>query len=217
VPFAERAYREIRRRILDNELPAGTTLLEQELAELLNMSRTPVREAMVRLAEDGMVEIRPRHGMRVLPVSADDMQEIYQILTALEAEAAEEIARRGLAPEQIEALRGAVAEMEHALEADDLVRWAKADERFHRLLLESCPNRRLRGIVSQFWDQSHRVRMLTLRLRPKPVTSNADHLALVQALEQGDAEGARRIHREHRVRHGRMLVEILKTHGLTQL
>jgi DNA-binding GntR family transcriptional regulator len=59
--------------------------------------------------------------------------------------------------------------------------------------------------------------MLTLRLRPKPVTSNADHLALVEAIERGDAEGARRIHREHRVRHGRMLVEILRTYGLTQL
>jgi DNA-binding GntR family transcriptional regulator len=217
VPFAERAYRELRQRILDNELAAGTVLLEQELAALLGMSRTPVREAMVRLAEEGMVEIRPRHGMRVLPVSADDMQEIYQVLTALEAEAAEEIARRGLPPAEIAALRETVIEMEDALEADDLVRWAKGDERFHRLLLENCPNRRLRGLVSQFWDQSHRVRMLTLRLRPRPVTSNADHLALVEAIERGDGEGARRIHRDHRVRHGRMLVEILRTHGLTQL
>jgi DNA-binding GntR family transcriptional regulator len=217
MPFAERAYRELRRRILDNELTAGRVLLEQEMASLLGMSRTPVREAMVRLAEEGMVEIRPRHGMRVLPVSADDMQEIYQVLTALEAEAAEEIARRGLPPAKIETLRGAVIEMEQALAADDLVRWAKGDERFHRLLLENCPNRRLRGLVSQFWDQSHRVRMLTLRLRPRPVTSNADHFALVEAIERGDAAGARRIHREHRVRHGRMLVEILRTHGLTQL
>lgn len=217
VPFAERAYREIRRRILDNELTAGSVLLEQELASLLTMSRTPVREAMVRLADEGMVEIRPRHGMRVLPVSAEDMQEIYQILTALEAEAAEEIARKGLAPEQITELRDAVAAMEHALEVDDLVLWARGDERFHRLLLEACPNRRLRSLVSQFWDQSHRVRLVTLRLRPKPVDSNVDHLALVDAIERGDGEGARRIHREHRVRNGRMLVDILRTHGLTQL
>jgi DNA-binding GntR family transcriptional regulator len=71
VPFAERAYRELHRRIPDNDLAAGTVLLEQELASLLSMSRTPVREAMVRLAEEGMVEIRPRHGMRILPVSAE--------------------------------------------------------------------------------------------------------------------------------------------------
>ena len=73
---AERAHAEIKRRILNNELPAGHQILEQDLAELLDMSRTPVREAMVRLAEEGMVEIRPRHGLRVLPLSAADMQEI---------------------------------------------------------------------------------------------------------------------------------------------
>src|ERR1035437_1266105 len=65
-PLAEQAYREIKRRILDNEFSPGTTILEQELALLLRMSRTPVREAAVRLAEEGLVEVRPRHGMRGL-------------------------------------------------------------------------------------------------------------------------------------------------------
>lgn len=217
IPFAERAYRELKRRILDNELGAGTALLEQEVATLLDMSRTPVREAMVRLAKEGMIEIRPRHGMRVLPVSAQDMAEIYQILTALEAEAAEEIARQGVTAEALQALRDALDLMEQALAADDLVAWARADDRFHRLILENCPNRRLRALVAQFWDQSYRVRMITLRLRPRPVDSNAAHRALVEAIAKGDAEAARSIHREHRVQAGQMLVDILKTHGLTQL
>jgi DNA-binding GntR family transcriptional regulator len=71
IPLAEQAYRELKRRILDNELAPGAVLLEQELASLLGMSRTPVREAMVRLEKEGAVEIRPRHGMRVLPISAE--------------------------------------------------------------------------------------------------------------------------------------------------
>ncbi|HVL70558.1 MAG TPA: GntR family transcriptional regulator [Beijerinckiaceae bacterium] len=217
VSLTARAYAEIRRRILDNEMPAGTLMLEQELAELLQMSRTPVREALILLAKEGMVEVRPRHGMRVLPVSADDMEEIYQILTALEADAAGEIARQGLPEAQVAALKAAVAEMDAALAADDLVRWARGDAAFHRILMESCPNRRLRALVYQFWDQSHRVRMLTLRLRPKPVSSNQDHLALVEAIERRDADTARAIHREHRIRNGRMLVRLLREHGLTQL
>jgi DNA-binding GntR family transcriptional regulator len=212
-----RAYAEIRRRILENELPAGSLMLEQELAALLKMSRTPVREALIRLENEGMVEVRPRHGMRVLPVSADDMEEIYAVLTALEADAAAEIARRGLKPADLVALKDAVHDMEVALQRDDLHAWAKGDEHFHRVLIECCPNRRLRAVVYQFWDQAHRVRMLTLRLRPKPTTSNEDHLALVEAIERGDADLARAIHREHRVRNGRMLVELLRRHGLTQL
>jgi DNA-binding GntR family transcriptional regulator len=212
-----RAYAEIRRRILENELPAGSLMLEQELAELLQMSRTPVREALIRLENEGMVEVRPRHGMRVLPVSADDMEEIYAILTALESDAAAEIARTGLPPEDLAALKQAVRDMDLALERDDLLAWARGDERFHRVLIECCPNRRLRAVVYQFWDQAHRVRMLTLRLRPKPATSNQDHLALVEAIERGDADLARAIHREHRIRNGRMLVDLLRRHGLTHL
>lgn len=217
VSLTARAYAEIRRRILDNELPAGSLMLEQELAELLQMSRTPVREALIRLENEGMVEVRPRHGMRVLPVSADDMEEIYAILTALESDAAAETARKGLGHEDLAELRNAVKEMDVALERDDLVAWARADEHFHRVLIECCPNRRLRTLVYQFWDQAHRVRMLTLRLRPKPTTSNKDHLALVEAIERQEPDLARTIHREHRIQNGRMLVEILRQHGLTQL
>jgi DNA-binding GntR family transcriptional regulator len=217
ITMAERAYRELKHRILENHFPAGTIMLEQELAGLLAMSRTPVREAMVRLAREGMIDIRPRHGMRVLPVSADDMREIYEILTALEAEAAGQIARDGAPPRRIAELEDAVAQMETSLDADDLVAWARADDRFHRLILATCKNNRLKAIIEQFWDQSHRVRMLTLRLRPKPTGSNTDHRALVDAIARRDPDEAQRIHHEHRAKNGRMLVELLERHGLTQL
>ncbi len=214
---ADRAYAEVKRRILDNEMPAGYQILEQELAEMLDMSRTPVREAMIRLAEEGMVEIRPRHGLRVLPLSASDMQEIYHILIALESSAAQLVAERGLNGDQLGQLRAAVTDMDRALAADDLRGWAAADERFHMLLVEYCGNARLRALVGTFWDQSHRARMATLRLRPKPLDSNKDHAAVVEAITRGDAEAAREIHRQHRIRAGQILVSLLKEHGLTQL
>ena len=214
---AERVYRELKRRVLDNELSPGQSYLEQELAALLGVSRTPVREAMVRMAKEGMVEIRPRHGLRVLPVSADDMREIYEILTALESEAAELVARQGLPPDRLAAMRAAVTDMDRALAEDDLSAWAAADELFHRLLIDSCQNSRLRDLVYQFWDQAHRVRLVTLRLRPKPETSNKDHLELVEAIARQDAGEAREIHRAHRIRAGAMLVDLLRHHGLRSL
>lgn len=217
VMSADRAYAEIKRRILDNEMPAGFQVLEQELAAMLDMSRTPVREAMVRLADEGMVEIRPRHGMRVLPVSVDDMREIYEILSSLEPTAAERVARRGLSDTETAQLGQAVDEMDAALDADDLSRWAAADERFHLLLVDFSGNRRLRALVGTFWDQAHRARMATLRLRPRPTASNADHAAVVDAIARRDPEAARRIHHEHRLRSGRMLVELLERYGINQL
>jgi len=213
----QRAYNELKRRILDNEMPAGYQALEQELAELLGMSRTPVREALIRLANEGMVEVRPRHGMRVLPISAQDMREIYDVLTSLESTAAELVARNGLSQERLETLNGAVRDMDDALGADDMIAWAEADERFHALLVEYCGNERLRAMVRTCWDQAHRVRIATLRMRPKPLDSNKEHAEVVDAIARGDADAARRIHRNHRVRAGRMLVDLLNTHGIRQL
>ncbi len=217
ISSSERAYREIKRRILDAEFAPGAAVLEEELAKLLDMSRTPVREAMIQLAKEGMIEIRPRHGMRVLSISAADMKEIYQTLTGLEAVAADIVAGEGLKPSSLETLRGAVKDMDKALALDDLRAWAAADELFHSTLVEATNNRRLIQLVGQLWDQAHRARMLTLHLRPKPTSSNRDHEALVAAIEKRDAESARRIHYEHRARAGAMLVSVLNKLGVKQI
>jgi len=210
----ERAYRELKRLLLDNDLRPGALLLEQEVATLLGMSRTPARAAMIRLAEEGFLEIRPRHGMRVLPVSAADMREIYDILTGLESEAADLVARRGLTDAQLQTLRKAVTRMDRALAKDDLRSWAIADEDFHRTLIDACGNKRLQTLIFQYWDQAHRARLATLQLRPKPTSSNADHMALVNAIAAKDPGLARNIHREHRVRNGAVLVALLENLGL---
>ncbi len=215
--YSDQAYSLLRRKILDNEISAGFQATEQEIAQALGMSRTPVREALVRLANEGLVEVRPRHGMRVLPVSGEDMREIYEILTGLETVAAESVARMGLSDAQAAGLEQAVADMDEALAREDLRAWAEADERFHMLLVDFCGNRRLRSLVGTYWDQAHRVRMITLRLRPKPTKSSQDHADLLDALRRRDGEAARRIHRKHREGSGEMLIEILETHGLTAL
>jgi len=217
VSQTERAYDQIKRRILENDMAAGFQVLEQELAQMLDMSRTPVREALIRLAEEGMVEVRPRHGMRVLPVSADDMREIYEILTSLESTAAELAAARGVTDAELAELKQAVTDMDAALEQDDLRKWAEADEKFHMLLVKFSNNERLHTLVNSFWEQTHRVRLVTLRLRPKPTYSNKDHAAVIDAIAKGDREAARRLHHRHRVKSGNMLVALLKEHGLTQL
>lgn len=214
--LAERAYRELKRRILDGLIPVGQQFMEQEVAELLDMSRTPTREALLRLANEGLIEIRPRHGMRIKPISIDDMLEIYDVLTALESTAAGLAATRGLSKGDIADLQKAVADMDAALADDDLDAWAEADERFHRLLVELSGNERIQGLVKTFIDQAHRVRMVTLRLRPKPTASNKDHRAVVRAIVKGDAGKARQIHFQHRERSGKLLASLLLEHGLNQ-
>jgi len=211
------AYREIRRQILENEMPAGFQITEQDLAARLHVSRTPAREALLRLAGEGLVEIWPRHGMRVKRVSVEDVREIYEILTALESTAAALAARRKPPKELIAAMRASIKDMDTALKNDNLKAWAMADERFHRLLTEASGNSRFVEIVDTYFGQAHRLRMMTLALRPKPVRSNRDHEAVVKAIAKGDAKAAERIHRDHRMRSAGMMIDLLTRHGLSYL
>lgn len=208
-PLSHSTYAALRRQILDGVLASGAMALEGELAASLGVSRTPVRQALVRLADEGLIELRPRHGMRVRPIAAADMAEIYEMLAALEGAAARRCAECGLERKVLDALDGAVAAMDAALAADDLPGWAGADARFHRLLVEASGNRRLAASVAGFSDQVQRARIATLALRPKPTGSNADHRAVVEAIRAGDAGRAETLHRQHRARVGALLVQLL--------
>ncbi|MDB5362814.1 MAG: HTH-type transcriptional regulator in the ttuE-ttuCintergenic region [Rhodospirillales bacterium] len=211
--LVEQALEEMRRRILSNEWPANFTALEGEIAIDLGMSRTPVREALVQLESQGLMSLRPRHGMQVLPISADDMVEIYAIITSLEATAAELAARRELTEEELSRLEGPVRLMEIALEQDDRHGWAIADEEFHRTLVALSGNRRLKAMIASVSDQAHRVRMTMIHRRPKPVVSTMEHRMLVDALRRGDAEGARELQRLHRRRGGEVMIGILRSNA----
>lgn len=215
--MVDAAYRAIRAKILDNIWAPGHQALESALALELGMSRTPVREACIRLANEGLVEVVPRHGMRVLPVSPSDMREIYEILTSLESMAAELVAQSRPTSAELAPLEKASRDMERALKRDDLYAWAEADERFHRHLLEMCGNAKLAGIVFNYWDRAHRARMVTLRLRPRPVNSTREHLAIVQAIRRGDAATAGALFRAHRQRASQELTDLLQRHRMSQI
>ncbi|WP_299141642.1 GntR family transcriptional regulator [uncultured Tateyamaria sp.] len=208
----ERAMSALRQMIFAGELTPGSDHLETELAERLGMSRTPVREAALMLQAQGLVEMRPRRGIRISPVSAQDMSDIYDILTELESLAAARAAEAGYSDTDLETLAKAIADMDAALDADDLRAWADADDRFHRELVRLGRNARLSMIVSVMRDQVRRARATTLFIRPKPAKSNADHRIVLQAIADGDVSRAHDTHHAHRRAARDMLVALLDKH-----
>ncbi|MEL7139248.1 MAG: GntR family transcriptional regulator [Pseudomonadota bacterium] len=212
---AKRALSVLREMVVTNQLPPGSTHLEVELAEMLGMSRTPVREAAIILESHGLVEMRPRRGMRVLPINPTDMREIYEVLTALEPLAAASLATRGLTAEEDAAFEGDLSDMDDALAGEeDRNAWAVADEAFHRRLVTAAGNSRVITFTRHVADQVQRARMLTLRLRPAPHDSNADHRALVDAIRARDPLRAEELHRTHRRVSGERLIALIEAHGL---
>lgn len=214
---SQRAIHELRTRIFSGELAAGSDHLESELADLLDMSRTPVREAVLTLDGQGLLEMRPRKGVRILPLSPDDMAEIYDVLTELESHAAERAASAGHGEEGLSALAKAIDDMDAAITASDLDAWAEADDRFHSELVRLGGNTRIQGIVAMMSDQVKRARTTTLFMRPLPTKSNEDHREVYQAIRDGDAIRARDVHKRHRQDAKAILVDLLNKHRLRYL
>ncbi len=213
----QRALQELRKMIFSGELAAGTDHLESELADHLGMSRTPVREATLTLESQGLLEVRPRKGVRILPVSPDDMREIYDVLTELESLAAERAALEGYSDIELRTLAQAISDMDAAIAREDLHSWAEADDRFHRELVRLGRNSRVEMIVDMMIDQVRRARASTLFIRPLPVQSNEDHRAVFQAIRDRAPETARERHRQHRQQAKTLIVALLEKHRLRNL
>ncbi len=215
----EAAYASIKARILDSDLPPGSHVLEQVLAKEMGMSRTPTREALVRLQQEGLLQIVPRHGVRISTLSPSDMRDIYQVLVSLEPTAIELLTLLRPSREDLAGLVTACDNMERALASDppDLRAWAAADELFHMDLAARCGNRRLASMVMTVWDQAHRARMFTLFMREVPRRSTAEHRAVVEAILAGDPGYARTLYEAHRRRGGEELMAIIERLGLQRM
>jgi DNA-binding GntR family transcriptional regulator len=215
----DRVYAALRRKVIDSELAPGSQILEQELAIALGVSRTPLREALVRLENEGLLEIIPRHGVRIIPMSVADMKEIYQVLVSLESAAAAALASQPPPAAALDALDAIYDRMDAHLKAGDVTAWALEDERFHLKIIELAGNRRLREIVSNCWDQAHRARMFSLRMQthPQPLQSMKEHRQIISALRKHDAAKAESLLRSHRERGLARQIEIIERYRFTQL
>ena len=217
LPLAAAAYEKIKLRILQNVYPGGFQVIEEELCAELGMSRTPLREALVRLELEGLVEIIPRRGMRVLPLAAADIADIFQVLSSLEILAVRLLAERADNRDSVARMQVEVDAMKKALADDDLDAWAAADERFHRALVDESGNPRLAAAARTLLDQSQRFRIFTLRMRDRPTKSTRSHEALVSAIRKHDVERATDEHSHHKVNWHVQMSDLMAKFGIRQI
>jgi DNA-binding GntR family transcriptional regulator len=193
---ADRAYVDLRDRIVTQRLAPGTVLREDELMRELEVGRTPLREAVKRLALENLVAVQPRRGTFVSPVEASDIVNISEVRAELEGYAAELAARRldGDHRAAAEALLREVEELAGSGDQDWLMRF---DERIHRFTWEASGNPYLQETLERYFTHSLRVWYLVLEHLPGLSHAVHDQTHLVEALLAGDAARARQIMREH--------------------
>jgi DNA-binding GntR family transcriptional regulator len=192
----ERVLAHLRDEILQNRLPAGTELQESVLATQLGVSRAPVREALGRLATEGLVVVRPRRGAVVRELSKDDFLEAYQVREALEAMAAR-LATFRLDDDSLARLEELTSKMEAHAEREEVDAFFEANAAFHAALVDASGNRRLRELYAQLVGQMNRYRRRSLALRGNLHQSVAEHRAILAALAGRDADRAGRLVGDH--------------------
>lgn len=195
----QRAYAILRYAIRNLVLPPGRTILEREVAEILEMSRTPVREALVRLENDEALQLIPRRGFYVEPIEKNDLSDIYQLSATLDGLAIE-LAALQMNNEAINKLESLVDKQQEALNKKEFSRWAKLDDEFHSEIVKCSTNESLNKVIGIYSDKLYKARLFTINHRPSPDMSIIEHRAMIACLRAKDAKAAKVLMESHRRR-----------------
>jgi DNA-binding GntR family transcriptional regulator len=203
----QRVHDHLRDEIISGSLTPGTELTEVGLAGSFGVSRGPIREALGRLATEGLVTIRPRRGAVVRALSSAEFIEAYQVREAFEMMAVR-LAVPKLTDDDLDALERLVDDMAERAKASDVQGFFEANTAFHQRFFEASGNRMLAGLYRQLRGQIDRHRLRSLELRGDLSRSVAEHRAILSAARAGDVEQAVKLASDHiRVPQLRLLVE----------
>lgn len=187
LPLRDVVFNTLRDAILTGKLVPGERLMENQLAEKLGVSRTPVREALRMLELENLVELVPRKGAQVLDMSEKDIINILEVRSALEG-LATALACEKMKKEELQRLKNIQGEFERAISEGDKERIVQIDEDFHDVILASTENDKLINIYNNLRIQLFRYRMAHVKLDSAITAIVAHHRSIIRALENHDAE-----------------------------
>lgn len=211
------AYERLKDEILRGILPPGYQAPEPDIANRLGMSRTPVREALIRLEAERLVDLIPRRGARVVAISQKDFREIFEILAVLEGLAADAAARLDTLSDPLQDIHRVLDDGDAALRAKDISAWAQLDDTFHRLVAGLSGNDRLTAEICGLLDQVFRANAVLLRLNNAPAAGDATHRKIVDAIAAGEAGQAAELARVHRLSGLKTMNVLLANSGLSRV
>lgn len=200
----------LRERIFSHELPPGTWVDEQALAEQYGISRTPLREALKVLASEGLVTLKPRRGCYVTEISERDLDEVFSVMSMLEGECARASTEHA-SKADLERLQAIHVDLEKAAAANDINGFFEANQAFHHAIQEIADNRWLLHVIEDLRKVIKLSRHHSLFSEGRLEQSLAEHRGILDALLARDPAAAEARMREH-IRSGRQaLARIART------
>lgn len=208
-PLREAVCETLRDAIRKGILEPGERLMEVQLAEELGISRTPVREAIRKLEQEGYVIMMPRRGTYVSDISTNDVKEIFEIRSALESLATGLAARR-IEPDELETLQNLLVEIEGYIAKNDIEKIVETDIKFHGLLYQVSRNERLVNIINNLKEQLARFRTLSMSYPGRLQETLEEHSEMVEAIANGDVSAARDAAEHHMERAEKTLLKAMR-------
>ena len=209
--LTEKAYQAISGAIARLELKPGETLTQDRLAKWLGISRTPVREALRRLEQDGLIQNVPGRGLIVTELTIKDVEDLLELLRILDTQAAYLAAQRRT-PEQAEELAAIAEALLVAAEDHDVEAWSRIDKPYHDLLLAATGNHFLRRAIEEVRRRLQRI-TYQVAIQPEHLLSGTrEHVALAQAISDSDAHAAADTMRQHLQRVAAEAMELVRTY-----
>lgn len=196
LPLRDVVFQTLRQAILKGELQPGERLMEMKLAERLGVSRTPIREAIRKLELEGLVVMVPRKGAAVANITEKDTKDVLEVRRTLEMFAVE-VACDGITPEQLQKLKKAAKAFEDSKGSMDLIRIAETDMQFHEIIYEATQNERLIQMLNNLRENMYRYRIEYLKDPNYYDSLVREHREILNAIENGDKDHARRCMRDH--------------------
>jgi DNA-binding GntR family transcriptional regulator len=191
------AYIRIKDAIQHADLMPGEPLSEMRLSKVLGLSRTPIREALQQLAQEGLVQVIPGQAVTVASPSLPDVLNAVHMRALLEPELARLVAEIASA-ETKSMLVGAVDDMESAIKTGDFAEWGQANNAYHQTMAESCPNQLLAEIVLQMYDRVHHLANIDSQTNPQRLAEcTLEHRRIVSAIASNDPPEAEAAMKEH--------------------
>lgn len=203
----------LRDRIIKGALPAGARIVERKLSAELDVSRTPVREALKLLHADSLIEISRNKGAQVTTYSALQTLQLFDVIASLESLAAERLAER-ITKDQLDALEhlhAAMLAQHHAGEADA---YFDINSEIHDTILATCGNPVLQQMHTKMMARARRGRFMAIMDPDRLTTAVQEHEQLMAAFRAKNAEAARQIWREHLLNTGQSVTDVLRSQGL---
>ena len=193
----EQALALLREALISGRIADGVVYSSKTLAAELGVSNGPIREAMLALVDDGLMEAVPNKGFRTVPLTPADLAEIYEMRLLLEVPAVTRLARRDLPADLVAGLTGLVNTIERTARSRDLAGNLAADRDFHLSLLAAGGNSRLVSAVARLRDQTRLHNLRTINADGSLVASADEHRPLLAAVMRHDEDTAERLMRQH--------------------